>query len=113
MSWRLSRRAWVDNPFSPGRPAVLGSGVPGDKFRPDGWLNRALQARADRTGDWPAPALTPELPRICYGAQPVAVLRDLDTLRAPLAQAAVTLKPLSMVPEDRRRTPLNFRRPSG
>lgn len=60
------------------------NGVPGDKFRADGWLNRALPAQ---TTGWPAVALTPELPRICYGARPVAALGDLTLLRTPSALA--------------------------
>lgn len=67
------------------------NGVPGDKARSDGWLNRSLAssaAPAHGLNGWRALALTPQRPRILYGDQAVATLGELAQLHLDLPPAA-------------------------
>ncbi|MQP66649.1 DUF1501 domain-containing protein [Niveispirillum sp. SYP-B3756] len=74
------------------------SGTPGNKATADGWLNRALAAAPDGEGRLlRAASLTPEQPRILYGAQPVTSITDLDQLALGLRPPAGNSASMSAV----------------
>lgn len=56
------------------------TGVPGQPLEREGWLNRALVSARMESALLPAVSLTPEKPRIFYGAQPVTATADLQAL---------------------------------
>ena len=79
--WRQGTLAFVHAAGSPDpnrshfeAQRYIESGTPGRNTTPDGWMNRLLQALLGPRGPTDAVSLGPTLPRILWGAAPVANL---------------------------------------